>query len=352
MLSLYRRHRATCRHRSRRAKGCTCPVWVQGVAHGESIRQSLDLTNWEAANKVVRDWEIHGRDVVVSVRDAVDRWTADCVARNLKRASMRKYGEVGKELKAQFDVRPVREISVDDLRKLREGWKLSARTMGKRLDFIRGFFNFCVDSGWLEKNPAKSVKSPIARVAPTLPFTEDQMEKLLWSVDTIREIHPQIYESTEKKLRALVLLIRYSGLRISDAVVTGPERNTKGKLFLYTQKTGTPVWCPLPKIVLDALKECDEGDRYYFWSGNGTVKSKITEWQERMKKACIIAGIPDGHFHRLRDTFAVGLLQKGTPIETVAVLLGITVQVCQKHYSPWVKSRQDALEESVKLAWG
>jgi hypothetical protein len=29
--------------------------------------------------------------------------------------------------------------------------------------------------------------------------------------------------------------------------------------------------------------------------------------------------------------------------ETVAILLGNTVQVCQKHYAPWVKWRQTAL---------
>jgi integrase len=55
----------------------------------------------------------------------------------------------------------------------------------------------------------------------------------------------------------------------------------------------------------------------------------ITEWQERMKKVCAIAGIHGGHFHRLRDTFSVRLLEKGVPLETVAVLLGNTLQVCQ-----------------------
>lgn len=56
--------------------------------------------------------------------------------------------------------------------------------------------------------------------------------------------------------------------------------------------------------------------------------------------------------HRFRDTFAVELLLKGLPIEQVSVLLGhSSLRVTEKHYAPWVKARQDQLEQSVRLAW-
>jgi len=62
-----------------------------------------------------------------------------------------------------------------------------------------------------------------------------------------------------------------------------------------------------------------------------------------------MAGIPDGHSHQLRDTFSVDLLQRGVSLETVSQLLGhISIKTTQKHYSPWVKTRQDALEAAVK----
>jgi integrase/recombinase XerD len=47
-----------------------------------------------------------------------------------------------------------------------------------------------------------------------------------------------------------VLLLRHSGLRIGDAVTLERSRITGGKLFLYTAKTGTPVYVPLPDFVL------------------------------------------------------------------------------------------------------
>jgi integrase len=45
----------------------------------------------------------------------------------------------------------------------------------------------------------------------------------------------------------MLLLLRWSGLRISDAAKLERSKLTDdGKLFLYTQKTGQPVYVPLP----------------------------------------------------------------------------------------------------------
>jgi site-specific recombinase XerD len=81
------------------------------------------------------------------------------------------------------------------------------------------------------------------------------------------------------------------------------------------------------------------------------VKTWTTEWEERLKKVFVLAGFPEAHSHMLRDTFATRLLNKGVPIETVAALLGNTTKIVEKHYSPWVESRQVNLESAVRLSW-
>jgi hypothetical protein len=51
---------------------------------------------------------------------------------------------------------------------------------------------------------------------------------------------------------------------------------------------------------------------------------------------------------RFGDTFAVGLPQGWVSIENVAKLLGhASIEITEKHYVPWVKSRQDLLEREI-----
>jgi integrase/recombinase XerD len=130
------------------------------------------------------------------------------------------------------------------------------------------------------------------------------------------------------------------------------ESLNDNKLFLRQEKTKHPVWVPLPKFVVQAVGACDDGGEYFFYRQIGKPKSAITEWQQRLKLVYEMAGIPDGHNHRLRDTFSVDLPQNGVSLETVSLLLGHTsIKTTQKHYAPWVKTRQDALEAAVKGTW-
>jgi integrase len=354
VLTLFRRHLASCKHRlkGRRHRTCACPIAVEGTLHGEKIRKSLDLRNWEAAVRLIREWEISSPGGTLTVKDAADRFIKDREALKLSEAMLRKYKNVASELKREFGDLPVRRVTVDDLRRLRESWKLASVTTQKRLEMLRKFFRFSLESGWIDKNPALAVESPVVEYDPTLPFTDEEMEKILWAAESIREAHPKMLPGIERKLTALVLLMRYSGIRISDAVMFRRDQLKNGKLFLRQAKTKHPVWVPVPPKVVKALGACDEGQAPYFYSGVGKVKSSITEWQDRLKKVYTMAGIPDGHSHRLRDTFAVALLNEGVPLETVSILLGHrSIRTTEKHYAPWVKSRQDQLEKAVKATW-
>jgi integrase/recombinase XerD len=156
-----------------------------------------------------------------------------------------------------------------------------------------------------------------------------------------------------RRIRAFVLLLRHSGLRIQDAVTLKRNRITGDKLLLYTAKTGTPVHLPLPPFVLTALDAMPWiSETYFFWTGGSAIQSATGDWQRTLKAVFRLAGIPDGHAHRFRDTLAVELLQAGVPMDRVSVVLGnSSIKVTEKHYSPWVRARQEQLEADIRRIW-
>ena len=88
---------------------------------------------------------------------------------------------------------------------------------------------------------------------------------------------------------------------------------------------------------------------YFFWTGLSTPKTAAGIWQESLKRLFVLAGIPDGHAHRFRDTFSIELLLAGVPIERVSIILGHeSVRITEKHYAPGVRARQEQLEADVR----
>lgn len=155
-----------------------------------------------------------------------------------------------------------------------------------------------------------------------------------------------------KRMRDFVLVLRYSGMRISDVVGLSVDRISGHRLFLYTQKTGVPVHTVLPHFVVSAL-ECSPrtSQTHFFWAGNGSIESAVRSWQTRLRRLFGLAGLR-GHAHMFRDTFAVQLLMSGFPIERVSILLGHqSVRVTERHYNPWVHARQQQLEADLERAW-
>lgn len=136
MIQIYRRHLAACKFKSRKNRACRCPIWAEGTVHGEKVRRSLDLTNWEAAVRLIREWEISKPEKTVSMSDACNKFVADAKARKLREGSILKYEQAVKTLRT-ID-KTVRQVTVEDIRtsgnrgvsrhsRCRNVWKPSGR---------------------------------------------------------------------------------------------------------------------------------------------------------------------------------------------------------------------------------
>lgn len=73
------------------------------------------------------------------------------------------------------------------------------------------------------------------------------------------------------------------------------------KLFLYTPKTGTPVYVPLPPAAVKALGQLDEEGEYFFTSGKAKPQTARANWSRYLDTVFSAAKVKDAHSHRFRD---------------------------------------------------
>lgn len=357
-LSLFRRHTKACGRTSRRYRRCSCPISVEGSLGGQKIRQALDQTSWEAAERQVREWTVAGRigeaDGPKTVGDAVTKFLEDCVARGVRPGTLtlrKRLLEV--ELLAwcaDRGYRYLKELDTERMRDFRATWKNAPSTALSKLERLRCFFKFCVEAEWISRNPAKGVARPNVTAPPTLPYSEAEYQALLAACDRFPHTGTHAWD-TPKRIHAFIRLLRYSGLRVSDAVRLDCAKVNDGRIFLYSAKTGQPVWVPIPPDVFDEMEAIRRGRPYYFYSGEGAIKSAISSWDRTLRKLAKKAGVADAHLHRFRDTAAVTWLLAGMTIDEVAMLLGNTPRIVEKHYAPWVRERQERLEAKLRATW-
>ncbi|MGA7520904.1 MAG: site-specific integrase [Acidobacteriaceae bacterium] len=304
-----------------------------------------------------------------TAKEAVGVFLADAEARGLASATLQKLRSIFEAQLVGFaeesGITFLREFNPRNITEWRQTWKEKELARKKKFERVIGFFWFCVRQGWLRENPTATMGRVIAKHVPTDYFTAEEYKRIIDATYRLGEDMERSWAPEKRgiRIRALTELMRWSGLRIRDAATLECARLIENKLMLYQAKTGTPVFVPLPPHVADLLRAIPPGlkpnPNYFFWSGNGLPKTFVANWQRAYRRLFKVANLckPDGtpkrcHCHMFRDTFAVEMLLAGVPIDQVSILLGhASVRVTEKHYSPWVRARQDQLEKSVQSAW-
>jgi integrase len=160
------------------------------------------------------------------------------------------------EFCAETGIQFTSQLLLPELTRFRVQRKDGAIAGGKKLERLRAFGRFLVDRGWWKENLALKLRRPKVTDPPTIPFTRDEIGALLLACPKFTDWHGQTDQENAHRLRASLLLLRYSGLRIGDATSCSVDRLAGNRLFLYTQKTGVPVYIPLPPFVVEALNAC------------------------------------------------------------------------------------------------
>lgn len=356
-LILQRRHTAHCpdRHRGANYLKCRgrCPVWATGTIDGRRIRQSLRTRDLQrAAQRLAALLASINQPPRKTVTEAVSAFLE--AHKDRAPETRRKYARI-----IGFLAEHCRREGIEFLDELApEHMDRYAQARGrkswgwvKELELIRQFFDFAVEREWVKRNPAKALRAPRPLEPNDVrPYTQDEIVRIIRACD---EIGRTPYERL--RARAMVLLMRYTGLRISD-VVTLDRSHIQGRyLVKRLVKNKRLVRIELPDEVLEALerlprpKAAPAASTLYFASGNASLRSLVKGAERTLAAVFRRAGVEGAHAHRFRHTLASELLGRGGAIEDVACILGDSPAIVRRHYAKWTAEYQQRLDSTLRL---
>jgi integrase/recombinase XerD len=268
----------------------------------------------------------------------------------------------------------ITNVKLADIERWRTTWDGASTTNRKKQGRVIGFFDWCLAHDLIKANPLglkgarkiAEIKLRREDVKSTLPLTDEQFEQLLKAIPLM---NGRTTPEERTRVRGLVLLMRWSGLAIQDAVTLGRAclvKQEDGWYLLSTdrRKTGVEVQVSIAPKIGDELLAIPNSNPEFFFSNGETSEtdvSKLThKWGNllnyRLDKAAVLKNERGDrvnfHSHMLRDTFAVWCFLQDMSTEDVAALLGHKdIAITQKHYSPWVDSRRKRLSGRVKDAF-
>jgi len=348
MLNLYRRHLKGCAHRTEGVsyRKCSCPIWCDGELHGRRVRESLKTRDWQRAIRRAAEKEDPKAPRVKPIADAISAFENHILS--LENSTQRKYKNVLAHLGSfceEIGLQDLMQLEVEHLDAYRAGRKVSPTTSMKELQTLRQFFAFCVERKWIEENLAKKIKAPRnIRPEEVVPYSQAEAVKILLACEQIGRTP---YERL--RARAMILLLRYTGLRISDVATLERARIAGGQILLHTQKTGGTVFLPLPaelQSALDALprpRGLDGETRYFFWNGVASRRAVVGIAERTLAAVFTKSKVEGAHAHRFRHTLATEVLARGGSEQDVADILGISAAVVRKHYAKWSQARQQRI---------
>lgn len=211
------------------------------------------------------------------------------------------------------------QVTTYDLRYYLSDYKDRRNVSNLTLDNMRrcisSFFRWLNDEGYIQRNPASAVKRINYEKTVKKPYSQEELEKLRWSCDNLRDL-------------ALIEFLYASGCRVSEvaaldttdidflsrtAIVLG-KGNKQRTIYL------TEAACLHLTNYLNSRKD---GNPALFVSRKAPYKrlgkNGIEATLRRLGKA---AGIDKVHPHRYRRTLATYMMDRGANIQDVARILG------------------------------
>ena len=198
-------------------------------------------------------------------------------------------------------------------------------TISRNVASIRSFFNFLVQDGVVEENPAQRLETP--RLEKKLPrvLTAKEVDKLL--------CQPTVTESNGLRDKAMLELLYASGIRVSELVLLNVTDFNPEVGFLRCKGKGMKERIvPIGTVAIHSVQEYIHNHRYklakkndekaLFVNHHGRRLTRQGFWKILKKYAQKSKISGDITPHTLRHSFATHLLENGADLRSVQEMLG------------------------------
>jgi integrase/recombinase XerD len=368
--TLFVRHTKDCPKRTDNSGTVECKC-VRSVKFTDGSQLSTHQWSWAKAEEVARRMlaDRAGVDPTTikpagyPVERAIDEWIAEREADGVRYNAKAKL--IGRKLLdwcKKNNIEHLSQITKQALRVWRTtGWKYrtgDSTSTKVHWSMLRSFFSWCVEGDLLEGNPCPKFKGKI-KPQQVVPLTPQQMDALEAAVAKMQS--PGWTDERRLRMRALILVMRWSGMAINDAVCL--ERSSGGITRLIgpvihgqRHKTSKKFSVPLPGWLVDLLKALPVAHpKYYFWhkrpDGREVLRtSMVTQFGDWFGEMFKLAGIK-GHSHQFRHSFATYHLSRGVSVERVAEWMGDSVAEVLRTYGHWIPARQELSEQAMRDSW-
>ena len=212
---------------------------------------------------------------------------------------------------------------------------ISFRSVNLEVNTLNHFFNFCIEKGLIEKNPAAGVKK-LNELSRLKTLSDSDIEKL-------------IAGATNKLTRDLITFLIYTGCRKGEALnLKWDDVDMQNDVIaIKGTKTKYDRYIPISKPLKELLSGIEKKqDCLYVFNKNG---AKLGDFKKSFHTACKNAGFKDLHIHDLRHVFASKMVMNGTSLFITGELLGHRTTQMTKRYSHLVP---DTLKKAVDEVWG